>query len=105
MEPIKLEFIVKGDIEKELAKVKLAIKGVGDESYTSFTRLLSSSNDAFNSMSKDAQRHALILQRYIQKLRQNEAAQEALYDKFKKGICTGAIPFGCTTSRIKTTGF
>ena len=85
MEPIKLEFIVKGDIEKELAKVKLAIKGVGDESYTSFTRLLSSSNDAFNSMSKDAQRHALILQRYIQKLRQNEAAQEALYDKFKKG--------------------
>lgn len=85
MEPIKLEFIVKGDIEKELAKVKLAIKGVGDESYTSFSRLLSSSNDAFNSMSKDAQRHALILQRYIQKLRQNEAAQEALYDKFKKG--------------------
>lgn len=85
MEPIKLEFIVKGDIEKELAKVKLAIKGVGDESYTSFSRLLSSSNDAFNSMSKDAQRHALILQRYIQKLRQNETAQEALYDKLKKG--------------------
>lgn len=85
MEPIKLEFIVKGDIEKELAKVKLAIKGVGDESYTSFSRLLSSSNDAFNSMSKAAQRHALNLQRYIQKLRQNEAAQEALYDKFKKG--------------------
>lgn len=85
MEPIKLEFIVKGDIEKELAKVKLAIKGVGDESYTSFSRLLSSSNDTFNSMSKNAQRHALNLQRYIQKLRQNEAAQEALYDKFKKG--------------------
>lgn len=85
MEPIKLEFIVKGDIEKELAKVKLAIKGVGDESYTSFSRLLSSSNDAFNGMSKDAQRHVLILQRYIQKLRQNEAAQEALYEKLKKG--------------------
>lgn len=85
MEPIKLEFIVKGDIEKELAKVKLAIKGVGDESYTSFTRLLSSSNDAFNGLNRNAQRQAIILQRYIQKLRQNEAAQEALYEKFKKG--------------------
>lgn len=85
MEPIKLEFIVKGDIEKELAKVKLAIQGVGDESYTSFTRLLSSSNDAFNGLNRNAQRQAIILQRYIQKLRQNEAAQEALYEKFKKG--------------------
>lgn len=85
MEPIKLEFIVKGDIEKELAKVKLAIKSVGDESYTSFTRLLSSSNDAFNGLNRNAQRQAIILQRYIQKLRQNEAAQEALYEKFKKG--------------------
>lgn len=85
MEPIKLEFIVKGDIEKELAKVKLAIKGVGDESYTSFTRLLSSSNDTFNGLNRNAQRQAIILQRYIQKLRQNEAAQEALYEKFKKG--------------------
>ena len=85
MEPIKLEFIVKGDIEKELAKVKLAIKGVGDESYTSFTRLLSSSNDTFNGLNRNAQRQVIILQRYIQKLRQNEAAQEALYEKFKKG--------------------
>ena len=73
MEPIKLEFIVKGDIEKELAKVKLAIKGVGDESYTSFTRLLSSSNDTFNGLNRNAQRQVIILQRYIQK-----------YDKTKR---------------------
>ena len=85
MEPIKLEFIVKGDIEKELARVQLAIKGVGDESYTSFKRLLGSSNEAFNGLSNNAKLNATILQRYIQKLQQNEAAQEALYEKFKKG--------------------
>lgn len=85
MEPIKLEFIVKGDIENELAKVKLAIKGVGDESYTSFKRLLNSSNEAFNGLSRVAQGQAVILQRVIQELRQNEAAQEALFESFEKG--------------------
>lgn len=85
MEPIKLEFIVKGDIENELVKVKLAIKGVGDESYTSFKRLLNNSNEAFNGLSRVAQGQAVILQRVIQELRQNEAAQEALFDSFEKG--------------------
>lgn len=85
MDPIKLEFIVKGDIDKELAKIKLAIKGVGDESYTSFKRLLNSSNDAFNELSRVAQGQAVILQQVIQELRQNEAAQEALFEKFEKG--------------------
>lgn len=85
MEPIKLDFIVKGDIEKELARVKLAIKGIGDESYTSFKRLLNSSNEAFNGLSRVAQGQAVVLQQVIQELRQNEAAQEALFDKFEKG--------------------
>ena len=85
MEPIKLEFIVKGDIDNELAKIKLAIKGVGDESYTSFKRLLNSSNESFNGLSRVAQGQAVVLQRVIQELRQNEAAQEALYESFEKG--------------------
>lgn len=85
MEPIKLEFIVKGDIEKDLARVQLAIKGVGDESYTSFKRLLNSSNEAFNELTRNTQGQAVILQRVIQELRQNEAAQEALFEKFEKG--------------------
>lgn len=85
MEPIKLEFIVKGDIENDLAKVKLAIKGIGDESYTTFKRLLGDSSEAFGGLSRDAQRQAVALQQVIQQLRQNEAAQEALYNKFKQG--------------------
>lgn len=84
MEPIKLEFIVKGDIEKELARVKLAIKGVGDESYSSFKRLLGSSNEAFNGLNRTAQLQAVSLQQVVQQLRQNEAAQDALYEKFKR---------------------
>lgn len=90
MEPIKLEFIVKGDIDNELAKIKLAIKGVGDESYTSFKRLLNSSNESFNGLSRVAQGQAVVLQRVIQELRQNEAAQEALFDKFEKGNISAA---------------
>ncbi|WP_199653050.1 hypothetical protein, partial [Parabacteroides sp. AM08-6] len=85
MEPIKLEFIVKGDIEKELARVQLAIKGVGDESYTSFKRLLGGSNEAFNGLSQAAKVQAVSLQKVIQQLRQNEVAQEALFNKFKQG--------------------
>lgn len=88
MEPIKLEFIVKGDIEKELAKVQLAIKGVGDESYLSFKRLLGSSNEAFSGLNRSAQVQAVSLQKVIQQLRQNEAAQEALLTKFKQGKVT-----------------
>ncbi|RHJ75752.1 hypothetical protein [Parabacteroides sp. AM08-6] len=84
MKPIRLEFIVKGDIEKELARVQLAVKGVGDESYTSFKRLLGSSNEAFNGLSRGAQGQAVILQRVIQELRQNEAAQDALWEKFER---------------------
>lgn len=101
MEPIKLEFIVKGDIENELLKVKLAIKGVGDESYTSFKRLLNSSNEAFNGLSRVAQGQAVILQRVIQELRQNEAAQEALFDSFEKGSVS-ANDYAQAQARLST---
>lgn len=99
MEPIKLEFIVKGDIEKELARVQLAIKGVGDESYTSFKRLLGSSNDAFNGLSRTAQVQAVSLQKVIQQLRQNEAAQEALLNKFRQGK-TSSEDYAVAQSRL-----
>lgn len=85
MEPVQLDFIVKGDIENELAKVRLAIKGVGDESYSSYTRLFESSNKAYNSLSKQNQAIAISLQENIRRLRQNEAAQQALFEKYKKG--------------------
>lgn len=99
MEPIKLEFIVKGDIEKDLARVQLAIKGVGDESYTSFKRLLNSSNEAFNGLSRTAQGQAVLLQRVIQELRQNEAAQEALFNKFEKGT-TSSNDYAVAQARL-----
>lgn len=85
MEPINLDNILKGDIERELARVQSAIKGVGDESYTSFKRLLNSSNEAFNGLSRNAQAQVRLLQDVIQELRQNEVAQEALFNKLKKG--------------------
>lgn len=101
MEPIKLEFIIKGEIEKELAKVKLAIKGVGDESYTSFKRLLNSSGEAFSGLSHVAREQAVALQRVIQDLMQNEAAQEALFESFEKGSVS-ASDYAQAQARLST---
>lgn len=86
MEPIKFEFITNEEIEKELSKVKLSIKGVGDESYISFKRLLNSSHDAFNGLNLSVKKHATVLNTLIQDIKQNEMAQKALFVQWEKGI-------------------
>ena len=88
MKPVKLEFILKGDIEKELKKVQLAMKGVGDESYTSFSRLLSQSDKAFNAMSTANQKVAISVQENINALRSLEADQKRLDGALQEGIVT-----------------
>lgn len=49
MEPIKFEYLTNSEIEKDLSKIQLAIRGIGDESYISFNRLLNDTQ--INSMS------------------------------------------------------
>ena len=44
MKPIKFEYLTNSEIEKDLSKIQLAIRGIGDESYISFNRLLNNSN-------------------------------------------------------------
>ncbi|WP_455635686.1 hypothetical protein [Parabacteroides sp.] len=85
MEPIKLEFISDEEIEKGLAQIKLSIKGIGDESYISFKRLLNCSNEAFNALSYSTQKQAVALNALIQNIKQNEIAQEALFKQWEKG--------------------
>lgn len=52
MKPIVFEYQLKGQVDKELNKVTLALRGVGDESYNSFNRLKSGSNQAYGSVKK-----------------------------------------------------
>lgn len=90
MEPIKLEFILKGDIDKELSRINLAIKGVGDQSYASFSRLLRDSDKSFTGLSAGTRSLATTLQDVIGCLRANEQAQRALYAEYEKGSMSAA---------------
>lgn len=86
MEPIKLEFIKDSDIEKELALVQQAINGIGNESYTSFKRLLHGSNEAFNVLNNSIRSQVVVLNSLIQKIGQNEIAQKFLFQQWEKGV-------------------
>lgn len=52
MKPIVFEYQLKGQVDKELNKVTLALRGVGDESYNSFNRMRGGSDQAYNSVKK-----------------------------------------------------
>lgn len=52
MKPIVFEYQLKGQVDKELNKVTLALRGVGDESYHSFNRMKGGSDGAYNSVKK-----------------------------------------------------
>jgi hypothetical protein len=85
MKPIKFEYLTNSEIEKDLSKIQLAIRGIGDESYISFNRLLNNSNRAFNALSDSTSKQAIILNSLIQDMRQNEIAQESLFQQWEKG--------------------
>lgn len=52
--PVVFEYVLKGQIDKELNRVTLALKGIGDESYSSFNRLKVGSAGAYSSLKKMA---------------------------------------------------
>ena len=85
MKPIIFDFLTDSEVEKELAKVQQAIKGIGDQSYISFKRLLNNSNEAFSSLSNSTRNQAKILNSLIQCIRQNEIAQKSLFSQWEKG--------------------
>lgn len=86
MKPIIFDFLTDSKVEKELAKVQQAIKGIGDQSYISFKRLLNNSNEAFSSLSNSTRNQAKILNSLIQCIRQNEIAQKSLFHNGKRAV-------------------
>ena len=89
-EPIYVTFEFNGNLGDEVARVKLGIQGLRDESANTYKRLLSDSNEAFNAMSANNRKLAISIQEDINSLRQLNATQKALDDGLEKGTVTTA---------------
>lgn len=85
MDPVLVTFDFGGNLDEEVKKVTLSIKGMRDESASTYKRLLADSNAAYNSLSKDNKILAVAIQDSIVALRGLADAKEALNEKFKQG--------------------
>mgnify|MGYP000889085676 CR=1 FL=1 len=85
MDPVLVTFDFGGNLDEEVKKVTLSIKGMRDESASTYKRLLADSNAAYNSLSKDNKILAVAIQDSIVALRRLADAKEALNEKFKQG--------------------
>lgn len=88
MEPKSFDFLVHQEVERELLKIKEALRGIGSESYLSFRRLRSESEDTFQSMSESVFRNIILLEKMLSMLKANELSQSALLEKLKEGTVT-----------------
>lgn len=88
MESVKVNIKIDKVLEEELARVRRAIQGVGDESYLSFSRLLNESEKVTRYMNRNTQQQIYGLRQVIQMLEENEAAQKSLLQKLKEGCVT-----------------
>lgn len=84
-EPVDIEFVLKGDIEKEIDKVSKSVKSAGTEGEVAYKKLKDASANALSSLSKDAQIQAVALQKVILEIKRNEEAMEQLKTKFDNG--------------------
>lgn len=85
MEPVNIEFILNNDIVKDIEKVELTIKRTGNVAGSAYRTMLDASDEAFRSMSADAQMQIKAMQDLIVEMKVNEDAQEALKKKFEEG--------------------
>lgn len=88
--PIYVTFEFAGNLGEEVEKVKLSIKGMRDETSSTFKSLLKSSNEAFAALSEDNQKLAVAIQKDIDALRQLDALQKAMNESFEKGTMSAS---------------
>lgn len=98
-DPIYVTFEFNGNLGDEVNRVKLGIKGLGDESAGTYKRLLADSNEAFLSMSENNRKLAVSIQEDIVSLRQLVAAQKAVDEAFEKGSVS-ATDYAQTKARL-----
>ena len=77
-DPVYITFEFRGDLDKEVEKVTLGIKGLRDESAKTYQRLIADSGAAYNALSADNRRMALSVQENINALRDLATTQKVL---------------------------
>jgi len=98
-EPVDIEFVLKGGIEQDIDKVKVSVQSLGKEGTSSYRNLLNASNEAFNSLSKDAQMQATVLQEVIMQIKQTEQMQASLQQRYEEGEIS-ASQYAEATARL-----
>ena len=61
-DPVYITFEFRGDIDKEVNKVTLGIKGLRDEAATTYNKLIADSSAAYNAMSAESRKLATTMQ-------------------------------------------
>ena len=89
-DPVYITFEFRGDLDKEVEKVTLGIKGLRDEAAKTYQRLVADSSAAYNSMSAESRRLAVAVQEHINALRDCSTAQKALDDALEAGTISSA---------------
>lgn len=87
-DPVYVTFEFRGNLEDEVEKVTLGVKGLRDESAKTYQRLIADSNTAFNLMSADNRKMAMAVQENINALRDLSVVQKALDGDLDAGNIT-----------------
>lgn len=89
-EPVYVTFEFRGDLQAEVEKVTLGIKGLRDESAKTFQRLVADSGAAYNAMSTESRKMAVSIQENINILRDLSVVQKTLDSELEAGSITTA---------------
>lgn len=87
-DPVYITFEFRGDLDKEVEKVTLGIKGLRDEAAKTYQRLIADSSAAYNAMSAESRKLATTMQENIGSLRTLSVTQQALDRELQAGSIT-----------------
>lgn len=87
-EPVYVTFEFRGDLDKEVEKVTLGIKGLREESSKTFQRLAADSGAAYNAMNAESRKMAVTIQENIQSIRELDTVQKSLDAELENGSIT-----------------
>lgn len=87
-DPVYITFEFRGNLEDEVEKMTLGIKGLRDESAKTYQRLIADSGAAYGAMSAENRKLAVTVQENINGLRDLAVVQKSLDDGLEAGTVT-----------------
>ncbi len=87
-DPVYITFEFRGNLEDEVEKMTLGIKGLRDESAKTYQRLIADSGAAYGTMSAENRKLAVAVQENINALRDLAVVQKSLDDGLEAGTVT-----------------